>query len=154
MTKILTPEGHKKLEEELKQLKEERLPEFAEKIKQAKELGDLSENAEYHAAKEDQGIVNGRIIEISQLLRGGEIVDPADKQAGIVSIGSAVQAKRNDTGDTSTFMIVGSNEADPLEGRISNESPIGAALLGKKKKEKVKVNLPDGEVEFEIIEIK
>jgi len=152
MAKVLTPQGYKKLEDELKQLKEERVPEIAEKIKQAKELGDLSENAEYHAAKEEQAIVNGRIAEISQLLKGGEIVDPAHKQAGIVSVGSLVQVKNGD-GDK-TFTIVGSNESDPLQGKISNESPIGEALLGRKEGDKVEVRLPDGGVTYEIISVK
>lgn len=151
MGKVLTPQGYKKLEDELKLLKEKRVPEIAEKIKQAKELGDLSENAEYHAAKEEQAIVNGRIAEISQLLKGGEIVDPASKQAGVVSVGSLVQVKNGD-GDK-TFTIVGANESDPLQGKISNESPIGEALLGKKEGEKVEVRLPDGGVTYEIISV-
>ncbi len=151
MGKVLTPEGYKKLEAELKELKEIRLPEIAEKIKQAKELGDLSENAEYHAAKEEQAIANGRIAEISQLLKGGEIVDPAAKQAGVVSVGSFVQV-RNGDGDK-TFTIVGSNESDPMQGKISNESPIGEALLGKKVGESVEVKLPEGVVKYEITNI-
>jgi len=152
MSKVLTPQGYKKLETELEQIKKERLLEIAEKIKQAKELGDLSENAEYHAAKEEQAIVNGRIAHISQLLRGGEIIDPAHKKTGEVSIGSLVRVKNEQ--EEKTFTIVGSNEADPLQGLISNESPIGAALLGKKLNEIAEVNLPDGQVSYQIIEIK
>ncbi|MFC1721349.1 transcription elongation factor GreA [Patescibacteria group bacterium] len=151
MTKVLTPQGYKKLEDELEQLKKERLPEIAEKIKQAKELGDLSENAEYHAAKEEQAIVNGRIAEISQLLKGGKIVDPAQKKAGVVSIGSLVRVKKD--GEEMTFTLVGSNESDPMQGKVSNESPIGSALLGKKNGEVAEVNLPDGVAEYEIIGI-
>lgn len=151
MPKVLTPQGYKKLQDELGNLKNVRIPEIAEKIKQAKELGDLSENAEYHAAKEEQAIVNGRIAEISQMLKGVDIIDPAAKKAGVVSIGSKFWVKNADR--EHVFTIVGANESNPSQGFISNESPIGAAMLGRKIGEEVEVVLPDGKVKYKIVSI-
>ncbi len=151
MPKVLTPQGYKKIQDELENLKNVRIPEIAEKIKQAKELGDLSENAEYHAAKEEQAIVNGRISEISQMLKGVDIIDPAAKKAGIVSVGSKFMVKNG--GREHIFTIVGANESDPAKGFISNESPIGAAMLGKKIGEEVEVVLPDEKVKYKIVSV-
>lgn len=151
MGKVLTPQGYKKLQDELENLKSVRIPEIAEKIKQAKELGDLSENAEYHAAKEEQAIVNGRINEISQMLKGVDIVDPAAKKAGVVSVGSKFRVRNTDR--EHIFTIVGANESDPAKGLISNESPIGAAMLGKKVGDMVAVELPDETVKYKIISV-
>lgn len=151
MPKVLTPQGYKKLQDELVALKSVRIPEIAEKIKQAKELGDLSENAEYHAAKEEQAIVNGRIAQISQMLKGVDIIDPATKKAGVVSVGSKVTVKNTDR--EHIFTIVGANESDPGKGLISNESPIGAAMLGKRKGDIVEVALPDGKMKYEVTSI-
>ncbi len=151
MAKVLTPQGYKKLQGELANLKNVRIPEIAEKIKQAKELGDLSENAEYHAAKEEQAIVNGRINEISLMLKGVDIVDPAAKQAGVVSVGSKFRVKNSDR--EHAFTIVGANESDPSQGLISNESPIAAAMMGKKAGDTVEVVLPDETVKYKIISV-
>lgn len=151
MPKVLTPQGYKKIQDELENLKKVRIPEIAEKIKQAKELGDLSENAEYHAAKEEQAIVNGRIAEISQMIKGVDIIDPAAKKAGVVSVGSKFCVKSGDR--EHIFTIVGANESDPARGFISNESPIGAAMLGKKIGEEVEVVLPDAKVKYKIISV-
>lgn len=151
MAKVLTPQGYKKLQGELANLKNVRIPEIAEKIKQAKELGDLSENAEYHAAKEEQAIVNGRINEISLMLKGVDIVDPAAKQAGVVSVGSKFRVKNSDR--EHAFTIVGANESDPSQGLISNESPIAAAMMGKKVGDTVEVVLPDETVKYKIISV-
>lgn len=151
MPKVLTPQGYKKLQDELENLTNVRIPEIAEKIKQAKELGDLSENAEYHAAKEEQAIVNGRIAEISTMLKGIDIVDPAAKKAGVVSVGSKVKVRN--TNREHIFTIVGANESDPGKGFISNESPIGAAMLGKKIGDEVEVVLPDEKVKYKIVSV-
>ncbi|EKD49374.1 MAG: hypothetical protein ACD_63C00167G0002 [uncultured bacterium] len=153
MGKVLTPEGYKKLKKELKRLKEIRLPEIAEKIKQAKELGDLSENAEYHAAKEEQGIVNGKIMEIETMLKGADIIDVSKNAADIISVGSTIKLKGSES--ESTFTIVGANETDPIKGKISNESPIGQALLGHKLGDEVEINLPERgkSVKYKVLEI-
>lgn len=150
--KIVTKEGYKKLKDELYCLKKVKLPEIAEKIRAAKELGDLSENAEYAAAKEEQTQVNTRIAEIRSLLKGVDVVDVKDKKAGIVSIGSDIVLMDKNK-KTYNYSIVGSNESDPMKGKISNESPIGAACLGHLKGEKINVKLPDREMEYEIVEI-
>ena len=133
---ILTADGLKKLQEELAQ-------------------GDLSENSEYDQAKEDQGKNEGRILELEQMIKTATIIDDsASKAAGIVSLGSTVLLKDVETGDEETYTIVGTTEADPFENRISNESPVGAAILGRKVHDVVITKTPVGELSYEIVEIK
>jgi transcription elongation factor GreA len=151
MTKLLTPEGLKKLEEELATRKTETRQKIAEIIKEAKEQGDLSENAEYSEAKRQQSDNERRIMELENEIRTSE-VSSFDKKSQTVQMGSKVKVKFN--GDEQTFSVVGSNEADPMGGKISNESPIGQALMGKRAGEKVQVNTPTGEKEYNIVEVK
>lgn len=140
----ITAEGKAELEKELAELKERR-GEISEKIAAARDYGDLSENAEYDAAREEQGIVESRVLEIEDILSNFEIIKPS--KGGTVRIGSTVELKN---GKTVTYTIVGPVEADPLEGKISNESPIGAALMGKKEGDSVTIKTPKGEVTYSV----
>lgn len=150
---FLTREGLLKLEEELDFLKSSKRREVAERIKIAVSYGDLSENAEYDAAKDEQAFVESRIVTLEKMMRNVRIIDPESEDRNTVSIGVTVKLKDYETGELEVYMIVGSTEADPDAGKISNESPIGAALLGRSVGEKVTVNTPSGSLEFEIIEI-
>ena len=151
MTKFLTQEGRKKLEEELAMRKTEMRQKIAEIIKEAKEQGDLSENAEYSEAKRQQSDNERRIMEIENDVRTSQIAS-FNQESNVVQMGSKVKVKCN--GDEQDFCIVGSNESDPLDGKISNESPIGQALMGKSADEKVRVNTPAGEKEYTVVEVK
>jgi transcription elongation factor GreA len=151
MTKLLTPEGFKKLEGELAMRKTEMRKKIADVIKEAKEQGDLSENAEYTEAKRQQADNERRIMELENQIRTSEIASFV-KDSNVVQMGSKVVVKFN--GDEQTFDIVGSNEADPLSWKISNESPIGKALMNKKAGDKVKIQTPSGEKEYKIVEVK
>jgi len=144
----LTAEGKKELELEFEQLKSRR-GEIAEKISDARDYGDLSENAEYDAAREEQGLVESRIAEIEDILQNAEIIKA--NKASSVGLGSKVELKNGNK--TVHYHIVGPVEANPIEGRISNESPIGHALMGKKVGDTVSVNTPKGEIRYEIVAI-
>jgi len=154
MAKLLTPEGLKKLKEELAMRKTEMRQKIAEIIKEAKEQGDLSENAEYSEAKRQQSDNERRVMELENEIRTSE-VSSFDAKSGVVQMGSKVKVKfsANGGGDEQEFRIVGSNEADPMGGKISNESPIGQALMGKRAGEKMKVNTPAGEKEYTVLEV-
>lgn len=149
-TNYITPNGLEKLKEEMDHLKKVKMPEIIERIARAKELGDLSENAEYHDAKDEQGFIAGRIIEIENLINKS-IVITENNNHDSVNIGSTIRVKCGEA--KFQYTIVGSNESDPTKGFISNESPLGRAFLGHKKGEKVKVMVPKGEMECEILEI-
>lgn len=142
---ILTPAGKAKLEAELAELKGPKRDEISRRLKSAIEMGDLSENADYHAAKEDQGFLEGRILEIESILSRAEITDDKDLDNTSVQIGNRVTIQEEGE-DEESWEIVGANEASPLEGKISYESPIGAALINKKAGQKVNVMLPNGEI--------
>lgn len=142
---ILTPAGKTKLEAELAELKGPKRDEISRRLKSAIEMGDLSENADYHAAKEDQGFLEGRILEIESILSRAEITDDKDLDNTSVQIGNRVTIQEEGE-DEESWEIVGANEASPLEGKISYESPIGAALINKKAGQKVNVTLPNGEI--------
>ncbi|MBO5008988.1 MAG: transcription elongation factor GreA [Clostridia bacterium] len=151
---ILTPEGYKKLEEELRTLKVEGRKEIAEKIKEARSYGDLSENAEYDAAKDAQASMEQRITTIENMLKNAQIVSESDVTTDAISIGSRVKLYDIEFEEEMEYTIVGSTEANPDEGRISDESPIGSAILGHKVDEVVDVELPNGEViQFKVLEI-
>lgn len=151
---ILTPEGYKKLEEELETLKVEGRKEIAEKIKEARSYGDLSENAEYDAAKDAQAAMEQRITNIENMLKNAQIVSDSDVSTDTISIGSRVKLYDMDLEEEVEYTIVGSTEANPDEEKISDESPIGRALLGKTVDETVNVELPDGDViQFKVLEI-
>lgn len=151
---ILTPEGYKKLEEELETLKVEGRKEIAEKIKEARSYGDLSENAEYDAAKDAQAAMEQRITTIENMLKNAQIVSENDVSTDSISIGSKVKIYDIEFEEEAEYTIVGSTEANPDDGKISDESPIGTALLGKSVGETVDVELPGGDViQFKILEI-
>lgn len=145
----ITFEGKVELEKELTELKERR-SEISEKIAAARDYGDLSENAEYDAAREEQGIVESRVVEIEDILMNHEIIKPT-KANGVIRVGSTVDLKN---GKKVTYTVVGPVEADPLEGKISNESPIGAALMGKKAGDKVTISTPKGETTYTVEEVR
>jgi transcription elongation factor GreA len=151
MTILLTPEGRKKMEEELGMRKTEMRKKIAVIIKEAKEQGDLSENAEYTEAKRQQADNERRIMELENQIRTSQVASFI-KGSTAIQMGSKVRLKIN--GDEQTFDIVGSNEADPLNGKISNESPLGKVLMGKNAGEKVTAATPSGEKEYEILEVK
>ncbi len=149
----LTEEGAAELRAELDELLNVKRPELAGKLKDAIAMGDLSENADYHDAKEQQAFLEGRIQYLERLLRSATIIDDEDREKGIVTVGSEVTVQEDDL-DPETYRIVGPAEANPGEGKISNESPLGRALLGKKVRAKVKVKTPDGDITFKILKIK
>ena len=150
MSQIITQEGYDKLNKELEERIKIRRPEIAARIESAKELGDLSENAEYHQAKDDQAFNEGRIAELKSLLKEVTIVDN-NVGGSEIGMGSKIMVEFN--GQKKEFTVVSFNEADPAEGKISNESPLGLALLNKKKGDIVVVDTPKGEVEYKIIKI-
>lgn len=151
---ILTPEGLKKLEEELEHLKSVKRREVAERIKVAIGYGDISENSEYDDAKNEQAFVEGRIITLEKMLRNARIINNDDVDLNAVSIGSIVTLKDMEFGDTVEYTIVGTAESDPFQNKISNESPVGKAILGKQKGSVVEVSVPAGTIQYEIIDIK
>ena len=129
---VMTYDGLKKMEQELENLKTVRRKEVAEKIKEARGQGDLSENAEYDAAKEEQGEIESRIVQLENLLRNAEVIDEDVLKMDVVNLGSKVTVLDVEFDEEMEYTIVGSTEADPMNGRISNESPLGMALLGQK----------------------
>ncbi len=148
----LTPEGKENLESELQDLKENGRKDIAERLKSAISMGDLSENADYHKAKEDQGFLEGRIQEIETILYHAEVIETQINYTH-VAVGAKVTIKEDDY-PPETYLLVGSQEANPSNGKISHESPIGKALIGNKVGDKVNVNLPNGETTaFEILAI-
>lgn len=147
---LLTPEGLQKLNEELKTLISEKRKEIIERISEAAAHGDLSENADYAQAREEQSFIEGRIQEIEDIIKNAEIIQ-ASSHRSTITIGSTTKIKVG--GSEKTYTIVGSNEANPREGKISNESLVGKALLGHKVGEKFNVTTPAGEMEYEIVGI-
>ncbi|HNR96247.1 MAG: Transcription elongation factor GreA [Chloroflexi bacterium ADurb.Bin180] len=150
-TTYLTAEGRRKLQEELDHLRTVRRPAVARQIHEAKEGGDIMENAGYDEAKNEQAFVEGRIMTLEALLNQVQIISEGS-QGEVVSLGSKVTVAE-ERGDAEVFNIVGKAEADPGKGRISNESPLGRALMGRRKGEKVTVQAPDGPVVFRILKV-
>ncbi len=150
---ILTHEGVAKLEEELNYLKTVRRREIAERIKQAIAFGDLSENSEYDEAKNEQAFIEGRIVALENMLRNVRVIDDEDITTDRVSIGSTVKILDIEFDEELEYTIVGSAEADPGQNKISNESPVGKALIGKQIGDIVDVNVPDGVIKFKILDI-
>ena len=150
---MLTYDGLKKLEIELQVLKTERRKQVAEKIKDARGQGDLSENAEYDSAKEEQAEIEARIVVLEKMLRNAEVIDEEELSEGYVNVGNKVVVLDREFGDKVEYSIVGSAEADPLSGKISNESPLGAALLGRVAGDVVSIDAPDGVIEYEVVSI-
>ena len=151
---ILTYEGLKALEEELHNLKVNRRREVAQKIKEAREQGDLSENAEYDAAKEEQRDIELRIEEIDKILKNAEVVVDEDIDSTVINVGCTVTIKDLEFNEEMEYKIVGSTEANSLQGKISNESPVGKALLGAQKGDTVEVETPAGMIQYEIIDFR
>ncbi|MGY4690417.1 transcription elongation factor GreA [Salibacterium sp. K-3] len=149
----MTEEGKRKLEEEFEQLKTERRQEVVERIKIARSFGDLSENSEYDAAKDEQAFVEGRINQIEKMLKNAVIIEEDATNNSEVALGKSVKFKEVPDGDEEVYTIVGSAESDPLEGKISNDSPMAQSLLGRKVGDHVTVNTPGGEFDVEILEV-
>ena len=150
---MLTEEGYKKLEEELKQLKGPKKMEVAERIKVAREFGDLSENSEYDDAKNEQALLEARILDIENTLRHAKIVDDDDISTRKVSVGTLVTVYDYEFDEEVSYGIVGATEVNMNENKISNESPVGKALMGRKKNEEFEVETPGGMVKYKILKI-
>ncbi|HZJ57882.1 MAG TPA: transcription elongation factor GreA [Clostridia bacterium] len=151
---LLTPEGVTKLEQELNFLKTVRRRQIAERIKQAIAFGDLSENSEYDEVKNEQAFIEGRIVTLENMLRNARIIDDEDISTDVVSIGSTVKILDIEFDEVMEYTIVGSAEADPGQNKISNESPVGRALIGQQVNSIVDVSVPDGIIKLKILEIK
>jgi transcription elongation factor GreA len=149
---FLTPEGREKLQQELESLVNIKRPAVAARIHDAKEEGDISENSAYDAAKEEQAFIEGRINTLEAMLKNAVIID-ANRMSDAVGLGCFVKLVERGSKDDEVYQIVGSAEADPTKGRISNESPVGRALMGKKKGEDVVVKTPAGERHLKVVEI-
>ena len=149
----LTQEGADKLRAELEELKGPGRVDLARRLRVAIQQGDLSENADYIATKEEQGFLEGRIIELESILREVSIIDDTKKSRDMVEIGATVTIQEGDY-DPETYYVVGPNEANPREGRISHESPIGRALMGKKVGDTATASTPGGSIDFKVLEIK
>ena len=151
---VLTEEGLKKLEAQLDYLISVRRNEVSEQIAVARGFGDLSENAEYDEAKKEQAKVEEEIVRLTNTIRTAVVVAESEISTEKVSVGTTVRVKDVDTGDEDEYAIVGANESDPYENKISNESPVGAGLLGAKKGQIVTIEIPAGELHYEVLEIK
>lgn len=149
---ILTREGYNKLEKELDFLKNEKRREVAKRIKHAREFGDISENAEYDEAKNEQAFVEGRIQEIEHLLRNAEIAEESEDD--VVAVGKTVTLFDKENEEEITYHIVGSAESDPLDFKISNQSPLGKAIIGKRVGDDIEFEAPIGKVEYKIVSMK
>jgi transcription elongation factor GreA len=141
---ILTPEGLEKLKAELEHLSTDKRREVAERIKEAREFGDISENSEYDDAKNEQAMLEARIASVQEKIRMATVIEPEELSTEVVTVGSVVHVKDEQTGKSVKYTIVGSAEAKPAENRLSNESPVGRALLGRKRNDEVSVQVPRG----------
>ncbi len=151
---VLTQDGVAKLEHELEHLKTTKRKEVALRIKQAMAFGDLSENAEYDEAKKEQAFIEGRIATLENMLKHARVIDNDDITTDKVSAGSTVKVLDSEYNEVMEFTIVGSAEADPTHNRISNESPVGSALIDRRVGEEISVNVPDGNIKLRILEIR
>jgi transcription elongation factor GreA len=151
---ILTPEGHEKLKDEIEHLSTVKRREVAERIKQAREFGDIAENAEYDDAKNEQAMLEHRIATLEERLKSARVVNKKEIPTGVVAVGTRVKLRDVDAKETIEYRIVGSAEANPAEHKLSNESPVGKAIIGKKKGETVEVSAPRGSLKFKIMDIK
>jgi transcription elongation factor GreA len=150
---LLTQEGYEKLQEEFRYLTEVRRREVADRIRQAREFGDISENSEYDDAKTEQGLLERRISEVQRRLRNAKIVDPSSAEAGSVNLGTRVTLRVVGKDEERTFQIVGTNESDPGSGKLSHSSPVGRAVLRRRAGDKVTVTTPRGATEYEIVNV-
>lgn len=150
-TQYMSQDTREEIEAELKELREVKAVNLRKRIDEARQMGDLSENAEYHAAREELAWVQSRILEIKNILDNAEIIASDSKKMDSVQIGSTITVKVDDK--EKEYMIVGAQEADPMQGKISNESPLGSAFLGRKKGDMVEVRIPSGVQNYKIIKI-
>jgi transcription elongation factor GreA len=151
---ILTSEGYEKLKQEIEYLSTDKRAEVAERIRIAREFGDIAENAEYDDAKNEQAMLEHRIALLEERMRDARVIEKSEITSDVVSIGTHVRLKDVDANETVEYHIVGSAEANPAENKLSNESPVGKAILGKKKGETVEVTAPRGTLKFKILDIK
>ena len=151
---ILTPEGYEKLKQEIEVLSTDKRREVADRIRVAREFGDISENAEYDDAKNEQAMLEHKIAQLEERLANARVIDSGDVDLSVVSIGAKVRLKDMDANKTFEYTIVGSAEANPAESKLSNESPVGRAIIGKKKGETVEVSAPRGSLKYKILDIK
>ena len=151
---ILTPGGYDALKLELDTLRTDRRREIAERIRTAREFGDIAENAEYDDAKNEQAMLEHKIAQLEERLAHARVIDTADVDTSVVSVGSVVRLRDVDAKETLEYHIVGSAEANPAQNKLSNESPVGKAILGHKKGDVVEVSAPRGALKFKILEIK
>jgi len=151
---ILTAEGYEKLKQEIEYLSTQKRREVADRIRIAREFGDIAENSEYDDAKNEQAMLEHRIATLEERLRAARVIEANEITADVVSIGSHVRLKDVDANQTIEYHIVGSAEANPAEHRLSNESPVGKAIMGRKKGETVEVATPRGSLKYKILEIK
>jgi transcription elongation factor GreA len=151
---ILTPEGYEKLKQEIEFLSTAKRREVADRIRVAREFGDINENAEYDDAKNEQAMLEHRIATLEERLLAARVIEKAEVTTHVVSIGSRVRLKDMDANETVEYHVVGSAEANPAEHKLSNESPVGKAIMGRKKGEVVEVTAPRGALKFKILDIK
>jgi transcription elongation factor GreA len=151
---LLTPEGYEKLKQEIEYLRSDKRREIADRIRVAREFGDIAENAEYDDAKNEQAMLEHKIAQLEERLVHARVIDTGDVDTSVVSIGSKVRLRDLDAKETVEYHIVGSAEANPAEQKLSNESPVGKAIMGRKKGETVEVAAPRGSLKFKIMEIK
>lgn len=150
---VLTLDGLKRMEEELEELKTIKRKEVAEKIKVALSFGDLSENSEYDEAKNEQAFVEARIVQLEAILKNAKVLEDDEVNTDLVNLGSKIKIRDVEFDETMEYHLVGSTEADPMHGKISDESPVGKALLGHRVGETVEAETPSGPVKFEILGI-
>ena len=151
---LLTPEGYEKLKHEIEYLRGDRRREVADRIRVAREFGDIAENAEYDDAKNEQAMLEHKIAQLEERLLNARVIQKRDVDLSVVSVGAKVKLRDVDAKRTDEYFIVGSAEANPAELKLSNESPVGKAIIGKKKGETVEVSAPRGAMKFKILEIK
>jgi transcription elongation factor GreA len=151
---ILTPQGYEKLKQEIDYLSNDKRREIADRIRVAREFGDINENAEYDDAKNEQALLEHRIATLEERLRNARVIESGEVTTDVVSVGSLVRLRDVDAKTTVEYHIVGSAEANPAENRLSNESPVGKAIIGHKKGETVEVAAPRGALKFKILDIK
>ncbi len=151
---LLTPEGYEKLTQDLEVLRTDKRREVADRIRVAREFGDIAENAEYDDAKNEQAMLEHKIAQLEERLARARLIDTKAVDTSVVSVGSVVRLRDVDAKETLEYHIVGSAEANPAEQKLSNESPVGKAIIGRKKGETVEVSTPRGALKFKIMEIK
>jgi transcription elongation factor GreA len=151
---ILTPEGYERLKQEIDFLSNDKRREVADRIRVAREFGDINENAEYDDAKNEQAMLEHRIATLEERLLAARVIDKGEVSSDVVSIGSRVKLRDMDAKETVEYHVVGSAEANPAENKLSNESPVGKAIMGRKKGEVVEVTAPRGALKFKILDIK